>query len=75
MNANIGKIDRLARFALGLVALAFGLVSLGNPAWPVWSTTVLLIVGAVLIGTAAIRFCPAYRLVGVRTCQMPKSTS
>ena len=24
--------------------------------------------GAVLVGTAIFRFCPAYRLLGIRTC-------
>jgi hypothetical protein len=27
--------------------------------------------GAILIGTAAFRFCPAYRLVGISTCRIP----
>ena len=28
------------------------------------------IVGAVMLGTAALRVCPAYRLIGVNTCRM-----
>ncbi len=65
MNANIGSADRLIRIVLGLilvllpfVASAGSIVSYGAP-----------IVGAVLIITALFRFCPAYRLLGIRTCK------
>ncbi|MCA3264081.1 MAG: DUF2892 domain-containing protein [Telmatospirillum sp.] len=71
--ANVGSIDRMLRAAGGVVLLvapflppfadffaAFGL----------WKFAVVA-VGAILIATAAFRFCPAYRLVGISTCRMP----
>lgn len=63
MRANIGSMDRIARFVLGLILLAFAL-QLGFPAtgwnWVGW-------IGVVPILTAVIRYCPAYSLVGIRT--------
>ncbi len=52
---NIGNNDRLIRAALGVLLIAsffFG----GH-----W---VLGLIGAVLLGTAGFRFCPAYALFG-----------
>jgi hypothetical protein len=68
--ANVGSVDRILRALLGIVLLllpfipatAAALAGLG--AW-IW---VLPLVGAVLLLTAIFRFCPAYRLFGIRTC-------
>jgi hypothetical protein len=30
-------------------------------------------VGIVMLGTAAFRFCPAYTLLGIRTCPISKT--
>jgi hypothetical protein len=65
MTRNVGTVDRIARAALGLllIAYALGLVApdTGYNAWG-W-------IGVVPLATAAIRFCPAYRILGVRTCR------
>jgi hypothetical protein len=68
--ANVGSFDRVARFLVGavLIALCFlppsAPVLIGLGAWR-W---LVVAVGLVMIGTAAIRFCPAYTLLGVNTC-------
>ena len=55
---NVGTIDRIVRVVVGLALIS--LVFVGpQTAWG-W-------IGAVLIATAAIGFCPAYRLFGIRT--------
>ena len=63
MNTNIGNLDRTIRFAFGVVLLAYAL-KIGFPAtgwnWVGW-------IGVVPILTAAIRICPAYTLLGIRT--------
>jgi len=70
---NIGSLDRAARFVLGAVLLAAPLLlpamfaSLGQ-----WRFAVAG-VGAVLLGTAIFRICPAYMLFGVRTCAIGKA--
>lgn len=65
MTANIGNIDRIARFVLGALALILGLTSFGGTA-----QVIAIIVGLLLIGTAAMRFCAAYRLLGINTCKL-----
>lgn len=53
---NVGTIDRLIRAIVG--ALLLIVAFLGN----IWVTLAALI-GAVLLGTAYLRFCPSYTLV------------
>jgi len=65
--ANVGKTDKILRIAAGVVLLAAAFMVLGG-----LSTTagiVASLVGVVLIVTAAINFCPAYRLLGLSTCK------
>ncbi|UPY35618.1 DUF2892 domain-containing protein [Sediminicoccus sp. KRV36] len=70
---NIGSFDRAARFVLGSALLAApflvpdAFASLGP-----WRFAVAG-VGAVLLGTAVFRICPAYLLFGIRTCAIGKS--
>jgi hypothetical protein len=63
MKHNMGTVDRTIRTLVGLAVLAawyFGLVegTLG---------IVALVVGVVMIGTAVIRWCPPYALLGINT--------
>ncbi len=68
MTVNVGTIDRILRAALGLVLLYLALFS-GLPAFeaPVWKY-LAAIVGVVMLVVAAVRVCPVYSIVGVRTC-------
>lgn len=67
MMANVGSIDRILRVLVGLALI--GYVILGAvPYTTVGLGMILLIVGAVLVLTGLVRFCPAYRLIGVSTC-------
>jgi uncharacterized membrane protein YdbT with pleckstrin-like domain len=59
----MGSLDRIIRAIAGLALLAFalGLIFPGTGwNWLGW-------IGVVLIITAAVRVCPAYTLIGVRT--------
>ncbi|MEY4708277.1 MAG: hypothetical protein RJB58_2000 [Pseudomonadota bacterium] len=63
MRPNMGSLDRIIRAIAGLALLAFalGLIFPGTGwNWLGW-------IGVVLIITAAVRVCPAYTLIGVRT--------
>jgi hypothetical protein len=62
ISKNVGLIDRVVRAMIGLALLAWAI--LGGPWWA-W-------IGAVPLATAAISFCPAYVLLGLRTCPRPK---
>lgn len=70
MNFNVGAPDRIARIIVGamLVLLPFvsGLVLFTSPVW-LWAS---IIVGAVLIVTAAVRFCPLYAILRLSTCKV-----
>ncbi len=63
MTVNIGTVDRVLRFAVGALLVVLALTSFSGAG--MWLS---LIVGAVLIGTASMKFCPAYRMLGIQTC-------
>ncbi|MBL8597852.1 MAG: DUF2892 domain-containing protein [Devosia sp.] len=72
MKPNVGPADRLLRLILGIglgaLALFSGLPVFAEPLW-FWLTLGL---GAVLIGTSAIRFCPLYAPFGISTCKVSR---
>ncbi|MFG1422311.1 YgaP family membrane protein [Roseixanthobacter liquoris] len=67
---NVGTVDRAVRALAGIILLilpfvpaaAGALAGMGSWIW------VLPAIGAVLLLTALFRFCPAYTLLGIRTC-------
>lgn len=61
--ANIGTPDRVIRILLGAALLVWFLMDQGGGALH-WLKA---IVGVVAIGTAAINFCPLYRVLGLKT--------
>lgn len=67
MSTNVSSIDRVIRVVIGVVALvaafALGISSIGG--------IILAVVGAVMLVTAAIGFCPLYRIFGMSTCKVP----
>ena len=58
MKSNVGGIDRILRYIVGLALLGAGLYF---KSW--WG-----LVGLLPIITATIRFCPAYLPFGLSTC-------
>ncbi len=58
MNINMGTTDRSVRLIVGIILIALGLT--GVIGW--WG-----LIGVVLVGTAAIRVCPAYLPFGLST--------
>ena len=66
MTKNMGMIDRGLRGAVGLLALAAAFVFGWLSGWMVW---VAAAVGAVMLVTALMGNCPAYSLIGVKTCK------
>ena len=58
MKINIGTVDRILRFVVGISLIVWALK--GGPVWA-W-------IGIVPILTASFRFCPAYLPFGISTC-------
>ena len=63
----LGHMDRVFRVAIGLVLIGFALAcpwaaELGPGVQ--WASG---LVGVVLLGTAAMKFCPLYRVLGICT--------
>ncbi len=56
---NIGTTDRIIRLVVGAALLSQVFFGLQTP----WGW-----LGAVLVVTAAFRFCPPYALLGINTC-------
>lgn len=65
MSVNVGNIDRIIRFIIGVIALT--LVFVGPFATGGWERIALAVVGVIMIGTSAIKFCPLYSIFGLRT--------
>lgn len=60
LTTNIGTADRVLRIVLGL--LLVGLAAAGTIGPWGW-------LGMIFIGTAFLKFCPIYRVLGFKTCQ------
>lgn len=67
MTINESRTDRVVRVALAVAAV---LAALAVGAGSVLGI-VLLAVAAVLLVTAAVGFCPLYRVFGLSTCPVP----
>jgi len=63
---NVGTVDRVIRLLIGIAAIAA--VFIGPFSGADWERIVLGLVGLIMIGTSAIKFCPLYRIFGLRTC-------
>lgn len=63
MTTNVGTIDRVLRFIVGAGLIAWALGLLPGVAASPWGW-----IGAVLVGTALLGYCPPYSLLGINTC-------
>jgi hypothetical protein len=59
MQCNVGTTDRIIRAIAGAAALAWGITN-GN--------VIADIIGVVLLGTAILKFCPAYLPFKLNSC-------
>lgn len=70
MTRNLNTTDRIVRTGLGV-----GLVAFAIPAGVASITGVVLyFLAAVMLGTAALGFCPLYSALGISTCPTPHRT-
>lgn len=70
MNRNIGSADRIIRIVAGLALILAPYATTLS----IYESGALrlasVIFGAVLVVTALVRFCPLYRLIGIKTCKV-----
>lgn len=69
MTTNVGTLDRILRAALGLVLLYLAFASelpFFNGGLGKWGAA---IVGVVMLITSALRICPLYGVLGIKTCK------
>ncbi|MGM0583630.1 MAG: YgaP family membrane protein [Pseudomonadota bacterium] len=62
MTCNMSNTDRIIRAIVGVVLLVIAFTTLTA----IWAW-VAGVIGAVLVATAAVGYCPAYSLFGMRT--------
>ncbi len=60
MNKNVGSIDRTLRIVAGLAIVSAGVYF---QSW--WGA-----IGLVPIATGSMSWCPAYTLLGIKTCKV-----
>ena len=65
MNTNVGSADRIIRVILGLALLSAIFLLDGKERW-------FGLIGVVPLLTAAVKVCPLYSVLGIRTCPAPK---
>lgn len=70
MQENVGKTDLVVRVVFGICLIFAPLLNV--PA--IWSNSAFaygsMAIGIILIATAAFRFCPLYRLLGISSCKV-----
>lgn len=60
MSCNVGKLDRVLRVVVGLILIALVFVGPQTP----WGW-----IGVVPLLTGLFGYCPAYSLLGIKTCK------
>ena len=63
LSKNVGQTDRTIRGIVGAILVIASFMVSGGVSW------LLLVVGIVLLTTAAMGSCPPYALLGINTCK------
>lgn len=66
MKANVGRLDRIVRIAIGIILLSLIVLLQGPVRW--WG-----LLGVIPLATASLSFCPLYSLLGISSCQARES--
>ena len=62
MEQNVGNTDRILRAVIGAILVVLGLAAFGGAL-----KFIALLVGVVLLATAAMSRCPAYNILGIKS--------
>lgn len=64
-STNVGTTDRIIRAIVGVIGVALFFMNQGTTlGW------IALVVGVVMLFTAALRWCPPYAIFGISTCKL-----
>ena len=66
MERNESGVDRIIRVVIAIAAV-IGAAAVGFGSWGAW---LLLAVAVIMLVTAAVGFCPLYRVFGISTCRV-----
>ncbi len=66
MKKNVGTIDRALRTVAGIIAIAAYAMGMLTGTLGI----VALVAGVVLLGTAAMGWCPPYAIFGISSCKI-----
>lgn len=61
---NVGKMDRLARFAIALILGGLYFMGIVQGA----AGIIALVIAVVMLATSLMSFCPLYTLIGMKPC-------
>lgn len=68
MKPNVGKLDQMLRLIAAAALAGFGAVTYAQGGKPL-HYGIAFGLAAVMAVTASLRFCPAYPLLGIKTCK------
>jgi len=63
MDRNVGDTDKIIRIIVGVALIALGLIGLGASGLGILA----MLIGAVLVVTGAINFCPLFKVLGINS--------
>lgn len=69
MSINVGTVDRVFRVLLRIVLIALPFISGWTMFGATWAVVLSVVLGIVMLATAAMRMCPIYRVLGMNTCR------
>ncbi len=71
MVCNVGGVDRMGRFIIGVVLLIIGFLAPLTTGWQI----AIFVVAAIALITALVRYCPANAILGINTCRREERAS
>lgn len=66
MKKNLGSADKIVRYLIALVAV----ILFFSGTFTGWLSYAILGVGAIMLLTALLNFCPLYAIFGIKTCKV-----
>lgn len=69
MTTNVGTIDRILRAVFGAGLLYIGFLSSLPLVETPFATYGAALIGIVLLATSALKMCPLYSILGIKTCR------